>query len=90
MLEVAEEFNIPVFVANVSAPREVLDERFSERIEAKKKGAKISNVDPERFWEFCEMHYENKMETPLEFDSSVQSPEEIACAIVKHIQSNLK
>ncbi|MFC1623302.1 hypothetical protein ACFL16_02775 [Patescibacteria group bacterium] len=90
MLEVAREFDVPVFVANISAPKEVLDERFSERIVAKKKGAKISNVDPARFWELCEMHNENKMETPLEFDSSTQSPEEIACAIVRHIQENVK
>ena len=87
--KIAKEFDVPVFVANISAPKEVLDERFCERIEARKQGARISNVDPVRFSEMCELYHETKMDTPLEFDSSTQSPEEIACAAASHIRSNI-
>ncbi|MFC1644986.1 hypothetical protein ACFL08_03095 [Patescibacteria group bacterium] len=87
--KIAEEFDVPVFVANISAPKEVLDERFCERIEAKKQGARISNVDPVRFSEMCDMHLKTKIETPLEFDSASQSPEEIASSIVEYIKENI-
>lgn len=89
LVEIAKEHNVPFFVANISAPRQVLDSRFLERIEAKKNGAKISNVDPKRFSELYEMYLTTKMESPLEFDSSVQTPEEIANAITEYIRAHI-
>jgi chloramphenicol 3-O-phosphotransferase len=88
ILQIAKELGVPVFTVNISAPKEILDERFLERIEAKKKGAKISNVDPDRFTEIYNTYLKKKMNTPLEFDSSIQSPEEIVYAIFEHIRSN--
>lgn len=89
LTQIAKDYNTPLFVANISAPRDILDKRFLERIEAKKNGAKISNVDPKRFSELCEMYLTSKMSTPLEFDSSLQSPEDISVAIAKYIQANI-
>ena len=90
LINLAKEFNIPLFIVNVTAPKEILDERFQKRIAAKKNGAKIANVDPARFEELYAMYLETKMSTPLEFDSSKQSPEEIADSIVSYIRENNK
>lgn len=87
-IKIADEFDVPLMVANISAPSEVLMERFQERIEAKQNGAKISNTDPERLKELHQMYLNTKMETSLEFDSSRQSPEEISQAIVEYIRNN--
>jgi hypothetical protein len=46
----------------------------------------MANVNPKRFWELHDMYLAGKMESPLEFDSSVQSPQEIADAISRYIQ----
>ena len=81
----AQERNIPLFVANIEAPWEVLSERFKKRIEAKKQGARIANTDPAGFKERFDAYNLTKMETPLSFDSSQQSPEEIARIISQHI-----
>ena len=90
LIQIAQEYSIPVFIANVSAPKDVLEERFQERIESKEKNqnAKIANVDPHRFNELYEMYIETKMESPLEFDSSKQTAEEITDNIVSYIRSN--
>ena len=89
IIQIAKDLNVPVFIANVSAPKEVLDMRFLKRIEAKKNGERIANVDPLRFQELYDMYLATKMETTLEFDSSAQSPEDIAALISKHIQDEL-
>ena len=89
ILQITKDMNVTFFVANISAPREILEKRFLERVEAKKKGAKISNVDPERFWDLNDKYLATKMESPLEFDSSLQTAEEIADTISKYIQKNL-
>ncbi len=89
LVQIAKKFHIPLFIANISAPREVLDQRFLERIESKKQGAKIANIDPKRFSELYEMYFANKMDSPLEFDSSQETPEAIAAAISKYIQAHI-
>lgn len=90
LAEIAKEFNVPLFIANVSAPTEVLEKRFQERIEAKKDGVKkISNVDPERFAQLQKMYFETKVDSPLEFDSSIQTPEEIADTISEYIKAHI-
>lgn len=89
LLKIAKENNIPVFIANVSAPDEVLKKRFEERILAQKEGARISNVNKERFWQLNQIFLSSKMESPLDFDSSTQSPEEIVDTIAEYIKNNL-
>ena len=84
-VELAKQKDIPLFIANIEAPLEVLFSRFKERIEAKKQGAKISNTDPKRFKELYDMYINTKIDTPLIFDSSKQSPEEIVELIVDYI-----
>lgn len=88
--ELAKKHSVSFFIANISAPKEVLDERFQERIQAKKNGARIANVDPARFDEIHELFLKTKTDTPLSFDSSASSPEDIAREIVAYIQTNLK
>lgn len=80
--------HVPLFIANVEAPWAVLAARFEARKEAKKQGAKISNTDPKRFKELYDMYIDTKMKTELEFDSSTQSPEEIAGKIVFYIRTH--
>ena len=89
IIQIAKDFNVPAFIANISAPKNILEKRFEERIEAKKNGAKISNVDPKRFWELHEEYLATKMDSPLEFDSSIQSPEEIASKISEYIKAHI-
>ncbi len=87
-VELSKKENVPLFVANIEAPWEVLASRFEMRIEAKKQGARISNVDPKRFKELYDMYLGTKMKTEMEFDSSKQTPEEIAVQIVSYIKSH--
>jgi hypothetical protein len=91
-VQIAQEFNVPLFIANISAPKDVLEKRFQERVDKKKADptVRIANTDPKRFDELYAMYYETKMESPLEFDSSVSTPEEIADVIVKYIQNAMK
>ncbi len=89
IIAIAKDFNVPVFIANITAPKEILEKRFDARIEAKKNGARIANVDPKRFEQLYSMYLSTKMDSPLEFDSSVQTPEEIAGAICVFIVSEL-
>lgn len=85
-VNLAEEMNVPLIVANVEAPWDVLMSRFEKRVEAKKQGAKkIANVDPQKFKNIYDAYIEAKVDTPLNFDSSVQTPEEIAETIVKYV-----
>lgn len=85
-IKMAKSANVPLFIANIEAPWDVLMSRFQLRIEAKKQGARISNVDPKRFKELHDMYHNVKMDTSLIFDSSKQPPEEISEAIVSHIK----
>ena len=85
---IAKASNIDIFIANIEALWDVLMSRFEVRIEAKKQGAKISNTDPKRFKELYDMYNNTKMETELVFDSSKQSPEEIARLISDYIRKN--
>ncbi len=89
-VQLAKDFNVPFFVANVSAPEDVLEQRFLDRIEAKKNGAKIANVDPDRFRELNKIYLSTKMESPLEFDSSKQSAEEIVRTISEYMLAHLE
>ena len=89
LVQIAGEFSVPLFVANISAPMEVLEKRFSERIERKKNGARIANTDHARFSEMNNMYLATKIDSQLEFDSSLQSPEEISRAISEYIKANL-
>ncbi len=89
IIQIAKDLDIPFFIANISAPKEVLDKRFLGRIDAKKNGVKVANVDPVRFQELYDMYLATKMETSLEFDSSIKTPEDIATLIGKHIQDEL-
>lgn len=80
----------PLIVANVEAPWDVLMSRFEKRVEAKKQGAKkIANIDPGKFKNIYDAYVETKVDTELNFDSSVQTPEEIAETIVAYIQAQL-
>jgi tRNA uridine 5-carbamoylmethylation protein Kti12 len=90
LIQIAKDFNVPLFIANITAPKEILEKRFLERIEAKKNGARVSNVDPKRFAELNDLYQASKMDSELEFDSSLQSPEEIAFAIAEHVKKNVK
>ena len=89
LVEIADDRKIPCYIVNVSAPWEVLAKRFESRIEAKKKGARISNTSHDRFKEIYEMYLDSKMKTDLEFDSSEKSPEEIVREIVSYIRANI-
>ncbi len=87
-VEMSKELNIPLFIANIEAPWDVLESRFEKRIEAKEQGARISNVDPKRFKELYDMYLDSKMKTEMEFDSSKESPEEIVKQIVSYIRNH--
>lgn len=88
LVVMAKKAKARFFVANISAPWDVLKTRFAERIAMKKKGAKISNASPKRFKELYNMYLGEKMKTELEFDSSTQSPEKIVDEIVLYIKKN--
>lgn len=85
--QLAAKQNVPLFFVNISAPIAVLQSRFQERVHNQKQGAKIANIDPVRFEKIRRVYEETKIDTPLEFDSSVQSPEEIADEIISYIHS---
>lgn len=86
--EMASQAKVPLSVVNIEAPWDVLLSRFEQRIEAKRQGAKISNTDPVRFKELYDMYLNTKQPNALHFDSSVQSPDEIADAIVEHLRKS--
>lgn len=87
----ATELGIPLIVANVEAPWDVLVSRFEKRIEAKKHGIKkIANVEPDKFKKIYDSYIETKVDTELNFDSSIQAPEEIADAIANYIKSHIE
>lgn len=75
-------------VANVSAPKDVLDARFQERLALHRQGERISNLDQGRFDELYEQFMRDKLETDLTFDSSTQAPDAIAQAIVNYLQQH--
>ena len=89
LVQLAKKASVPLFVINIEAPEDVLNARFLDRIEAKIGGARVANIDPKRFKELKSLYAETKMESPLEFDSSRQKPEEIADAVVKYLRENL-
>ena len=80
--QLAAKQNVPIVFANISAPKDVLHSRFQERIEAKAQGARVANTDVSRFERVRQLYEETKVDTPLEFDSSTQSPAETADDIV--------
>ena len=77
---------VPLYIVNVDAPWEVLTTRFEKRIEAKREGARVANADPARFKQLYDRYHAVKVDTPLSFDSSTQTPEEIASAIVAYMR----
>lgn len=83
-VQLSEQFKVPIFIANISAPWEVLLGRFNERIAAPIPGVKI-NTDHTKFREIFDRYHATKHDSLLTFDSSVQSPEEIVAAIVEKI-----
>jgi len=87
-VKMAKDHNVPVFVANIEAPWDILFSRFEFRIEAKKNGEKIANVDPVRFKELYDMYQKNKTKSELEFDSSEQTPEQISGVIASYIKAH--
>jgi predicted kinase len=91
LLEHAEESGVPLFVANIEAPEEVLLRRFKERVEESKDNPDIpiSNTSLDRFKELQKKYFNVKMDSPLEFDSSTETPEEIVDQIVEHLRENL-
>ncbi len=83
----AKEFNVDFFAVNIEAPWEIILERFAQRLEQKKTGVKkIANTDPVRLRELYEMYLTSKDISPLTFDSSKQSAEEIRDAIIEYIK----
>lgn len=88
-IELVKEFDIPVYIANISAPWEILVNRWQEREDAKNAGIRLRNVDFPRFEEVYKMYLKTKMDTPLEFDSSVQTTEEIVDRISQHIKDTI-
>jgi chloramphenicol 3-O-phosphotransferase len=87
--EIVKQFNIPVYVANISAPWEILVKRWQEREDAKNAGLRAKNADFTRLEVVYNMYLNAKMETPLEFDSSVQSTQEIVDQITQHIKDTI-
>jgi predicted kinase len=87
--EIVKQFNIPVYVANISAPWEILVKRWQEREDAKNAGLRAKNADFARLEVMYNMYLNAKMETPLEFDSSVQSTQEIVDQISQHIRNTI-
>lgn len=88
--QLAADTHVPLFIINVEAPWDVLMKRFEERIEAKKQGARIANTDPVRFKELYTTYNQTKPETPYVFDSSQQSPEEIAQEVITMIKKHFE
>jgi hypothetical protein len=86
--KIATKAKVPIFFANISPPKETLDARFKIRIEAKKHGAKIGNTNTKRFYELKKFYEDTKVETPLEFNNSLLSSEEIANKIMDYIENN--
>lgn len=87
-VELSESAGVPLFIANVEAPWEVLASRFETRVKAKRQGARISNANPRRFRELYDMYHATKMRTGMEFDSSKESPEQIADRIVAFMREH--
>lgn len=87
-VELSKAANVPMYTVNIEAPWEVLVSRFEARVEAKKLGAKISNVDPKRFKELYDLYLSTKTSSELEFDSSKDTPEQIAKQIVAYVRAH--
>jgi broad-specificity NMP kinase len=85
-VEFSKSMNIPLFIVNISAPWHVLAIRFEERIGKPIPGVKI-NTNTDRFKEIYEEYLSTKLETPLEFDSSELTPEEIVEKIVSAVRA---
>ncbi|MFT5036511.1 MAG: hypothetical protein ACI9VM_000071 [Candidatus Azotimanducaceae bacterium] len=89
IIAIPESLNVPVFIANISAPLTILEERFNASIESRKDGTQPVKTTHDRLIKLHSMYLDTKMETPLEFDSSTQTTEEISKSIVGHIQKNI-
>ncbi len=88
--EIAKSLDIPLFIANIEAPWEVLLSRFEARVETKRQGAdkKIANTSPTRFKELYDMYHAAKMTTDMAYDSSKQTSQEIAEQISSYIRNH--
>ncbi len=82
--KISQDTGIPLFIATIEAPWEVLLERFEVRINNPRPNIKI-NTDVDRFRKIFDEYHATKPVTPLAFDSSVQTPEEIVAAIISAI-----
>lgn len=89
LVSISKETQVPLFMVNIAAPWEVLLERFQVRKENPLPNVKI-NTDTTRFKEVYDEYLATKMETPLEFDSSKQTPEEIVATIVARIKKHFE
>ena len=84
MVALSHMHNIPLFIVNISAPWDILLKRFEVRIANPIAGVKI-NTDHTKFKEIFDQYHATKIDSPLTFDSSIQSPEEIVAAIISAI-----
>ncbi|MEI8223650.1 MAG: hypothetical protein WCG20_00840 [bacterium] len=84
MVALSQTHQIPLFIANISAPWEILLERFDQRIASPIPGVKI-NTDHTKFKEIFDTYHATKIDSPLTFDSSIQSPDEIVTVIISTI-----
>lgn len=89
MIALSQTHNVPLFITNIAAPWETLLERFNERIATPIPGVKI-NTDHTKFKEIFDKYHTTKIDSPLTFDSSVQSPEEIVNTIITTITNSVK
>ncbi len=86
--KISQDIGIPLFIATIEAPWEVLLERFEVRINNPRPNVKI-NTDVDRFRKIFDEYHATKPMTPLAFDSSVQAPEEIVSIITQHITNTI-
>lgn len=83
LLLLAEKHKIKVTFVNIEAPISVLKERFAERLKnAATRGSKLSVTDESGFMDRYSAYIGIKDQAEKTFDSSKQSPEEIAKEIM--------
>ncbi len=81
--ELAHKHGLKVTVINIEAPLDVLKKRFQERLTtAAERGSKLSVTNDAGYMERYNAYQSIKSEGQRTFDSSIQSPEEIAKEII--------
>lgn len=81
--ELAHTHGLKVTIVNVEAPLNVLKKRFEERlVTAAERGSKLSVTNDAGYMERYNAYQSIKHEGQETFDSSIQSPEEIAKEIM--------